>query len=190
MLSGMKNLSCMYTLFNAQVPSWSFDLSLGVEDDSTIRFRLKVSIPFLKDSVIGEAIEELHDLTAQYDLSCESLWFYCLKSHCCSHTPHSEYLSLYQKRGTIRTYIGKVVLQVEEIDDETAASRSQHNANIVITRREAGGQLKANTLREKVWLVLGRLDSLYGVIGKIEQLAKVRGLLWSHSYLTHNPFTY
>ena len=71
-----------------------------------------------------------------------------------------------------------IVLQVKEIDDETAAILSQHNANTVINKREADRQLKANTLRGKVWIVLGRLDSLSGIIGKIDQLAKVGRLLW------------
>ena len=73
--------------------------------------------------------------------------------------------------------MGKISLQVEKIDDETAAVRSQHNANAVIDKREADRQLKANTLRGKVWIVLGRLDSLRGIIGKIDQLAKVSELL-------------
>ena len=82
------------------------------------------------------------------------------------------------------------MLEVEEIDDEAAANRSQQNANKVITEREADKQLKANTLREKVWLILGRLDSLGGIIAKIDELAKVRGLLRSHGYLTHSSLTY
>ena len=65
------------------------------------------------------------------------------------------------------------MLQVEKIDDETAADRAQQKANAVISKREADRQLKANTLRGKVWLVLGKLDSLGGIIGKLDQLAKV-----------------
>ena len=82
-------------------------------------------------------------------------------------------LWLYRKGGTARAPVGKIWLQVEKIDDETAADRARQNANAVISKREADRQLKANTLRGKVWLVLGKLDSLSGIIGKIDQLAKV-----------------
>ena len=82
-------------------------------------------------------------------------------------------MSLYKKGDTTSTPVGEIVLQVEIIGDETAADRAQQNANAVISKREADRQLKANTLRGKVWLVLGKLDSLSGIIGKIDQLAKV-----------------
>ena len=68
--------------------------------------------------------------------------------------------------------MGKIVLEVKEIDSETAARRTDKDARDIIKKMEEN-RGNAKTLSEKILVMVGRLDSLGPIISSIDQLAEV-----------------
>ena len=68
--------------------------------------------------------------------------------------------------------MGKIVLEVKEIDSETAAGLAAEDARDIIEKME-DNRGQANTLPERILVMIGRLDALGPIISSIDQLAEV-----------------
>ena len=69
--------------------------------------------------------------------------------------------------------MGKITIIVREADPLSTTQHWNAQAKNAIDESDIKNQLQQHTLRGKVWKLLDHLDSLAGVVGAIDQAAKV-----------------
>ena len=69
--------------------------------------------------------------------------------------------------------MGKITITVREADALRTTQHWNAQAKNAVDESDIKNQLQQHTLRGKVWKMLDHLDSLAGIIGAIDQAAKV-----------------